>query len=212
MDHLVFFSLSHLHLYTWKLCIDKHRYYISAGRLQHLGARSTIATAVHSKLAETMNSKHLAENKISVIFCQKLRCNEFGHGWQDCYCCGVTDQCYETIEKCRHRCNRCNTKCSPSESRDQELKDWPMQKEESLSCHQYYRAKIIYRCIWYVTNELKDIRCWNSIITRVPILISVLFMHVLISWRSLFVRVFSSVLFDFLWPFQIFYWDESSNQ
>ncbi|OEL26746.1 hypothetical protein BAE44_0012232, partial [Dichanthelium oligosanthes] len=71
--------------------------------------------------AATVNSTSLDEDKIYVIFCVAGKCNDFGHGWQNCYCCGdmnsnVKTDCHETMEECRANCPHCDPKCPPQSS------------------------------------------------------------------------------------------------
>ncbi|RLN40657.1 hypothetical protein C2845_PM01G47530 [Panicum miliaceum] len=56
-------------------------------------------------------------SKITLVFCIPVECNYFGHGWQDCYCCGDQyrkQSCHPTLEECRAHCPHCNPKCSPA--------------------------------------------------------------------------------------------------
>lgn len=53
------------------------------------------------------------ERKFTMILCSALRCDDFGHGWQDYYCCLQKQKCYETMEVCRANCPLCNPKCTP---------------------------------------------------------------------------------------------------
>ncbi|CAL5076702.1 unnamed protein product [Urochloa decumbens] len=68
---------------------------------------------IQTAIATTINSTSLDESKVTVVFCLKILCNNFGHGWQDCYCCGANEECYKTIETCRSSCPHCNPKCPP---------------------------------------------------------------------------------------------------
>ncbi|CAN6283780.1 unnamed protein product [Urochloa humidicola] len=55
------------------------------------------------------------EGKINIVFCFVGECNNFGHGWQTCYCCGNQYQkkyCHPTMEECRANCPLCNPTCS----------------------------------------------------------------------------------------------------
>ncbi|PAN48772.2 hypothetical protein PAHAL_9G368400 [Panicum hallii] len=56
-------------------------------------------------------------SKITLVFCILGECNYFGHGWQDCYCCGDQyrkQSCHPTKEECRAHCPLCNPTCSPA--------------------------------------------------------------------------------------------------
>ncbi|CAL4924020.1 unnamed protein product [Urochloa decumbens] len=55
------------------------------------------------------------ESKIYIVFCILGECNNFGHGWQNCFCCGNQyrkESCHPTMEECKANCPVCNPKCS----------------------------------------------------------------------------------------------------
>ena len=56
------------------------------------------------------------DSKFSLVFCIAGECNYFGHGYQDCYCCGydTRQNCHPTLQECRAHCAHCNPKCSPA--------------------------------------------------------------------------------------------------
>jgi hypothetical protein len=50
------------------------------------------------------HSASLDDNKLYLTFCMHVCCNYFGHGWQDCYCCGNRDRpadCHEMMDECK---------------------------------------------------------------------------------------------------------------
>lgn len=84
-------------------------WWTATGRSLLLEARNTSSTAV--------NSTSFDESKIYVVLCFSGRCNYFGHGFQDCYCCGDgygKANCHQTMKECKAKCPGC---CShPSSS------------------------------------------------------------------------------------------------
>ncbi|RCV14936.1 hypothetical protein SETIT_3G018700v2 [Setaria italica] len=74
-------------------------------------ARDTFSSDVSS-----VRSTSLDGSKIYVVFCIWGHCDCFGHGLQDCYCCGSFERhesCHQTMEECRAQCLVCNPNCSP---------------------------------------------------------------------------------------------------
>ncbi|KAG2537431.1 hypothetical protein PVAP13_9NG295773 [Panicum virgatum] len=72
-----------------------------------LNARSLTAN-------NTINSKSFDESKVTLIFCSVSKCDFFGHGWQECYCCpdgSRKEYCHQTREECRANCALCGPKC-----------------------------------------------------------------------------------------------------
>ncbi|CAL4940824.1 unnamed protein product [Urochloa decumbens] len=70
-------------------------------------------TAINS----TTTPVDVDESKIYIVFCIVGECNDFGHGWQTCFCCGNQyrkESCHQTMEECRANCPVCNPNCSPS--------------------------------------------------------------------------------------------------
>ncbi|KAF8720515.1 hypothetical protein HU200_023764 [Digitaria exilis] len=46
--------------------------------------------------------------------CIAGQCDYFGHGMQNCYCCGDVHEkknCHLTMEECKSNCPVCNPKC-----------------------------------------------------------------------------------------------------
>ncbi|KAG2587559.1 hypothetical protein PVAP13_5NG155481 [Panicum virgatum] len=87
---------------------------------QHLKARSTIPAA--------FNLITLAERKIKLTWCLSGQYDYFGHGYQDCYCCGDPYQkqnCYLTNKECWSKYPACNPQCPTldASSIDEETKN-----------------------------------------------------------------------------------------
>jgi hypothetical protein len=77
------------------------------GRPQLLNARSFTANS-------TVNSKSFDESKVTLKFSSRGKCDIFGHGLQDCYCCpdgSRKEYCHQTMEECRANCASCRPKC-----------------------------------------------------------------------------------------------------
>ncbi|KAG2550041.1 hypothetical protein PVAP13_9KG332800 [Panicum virgatum] len=73
---------------------------------QRLEARSAIPAAI--------NLTTLDESKIKIIWCLSVQCDYFGHGMQDCFCCGdpyQTKNCYQAKKECMSKCPACNPQC-----------------------------------------------------------------------------------------------------
>ena len=83
--------------------IDENKTMCVGGRPQLLNARSFTGN-------NTINSKSIDESKFTLTFCVWGKCDLFGHGVQNCYCCpdgSRKEYCHQTMEECRANCALC---------------------------------------------------------------------------------------------------------
>ncbi|PAN46824.1 hypothetical protein GQ55_9G209500 [Panicum hallii var. hallii] len=94
-------------MFLFTLLLGSQSLTAQGGRPQLLNARSFTANS-------TVNSKSFDESKVTLKFSSRGKCDIFGHGLQDCYCCpdgSRKEYCHQTMEECRANCASCRPKC-----------------------------------------------------------------------------------------------------